>query len=394
MSVDLLTPITGLIDSTAEYLTLTIDEKVAIARAIILRTLFTGDELASRNIFNGMVDATYPVDIARVVHEIVTLNQLPSGNLSQLTTLARQEIAATTLIFYDQFAPFGSSLELQAIASGANLGAVASGIFGEPAKEQLFALVGGVGVAAAIAEDKLLNPAPVNQQSVFNFTAIGSTIAEGFIKPYDLSDIGAIGQDNLQKDLSEPVLSAIAGGILTETFAVLSLSLSKSYGKGAVSLAHNQIFGDQLSIAIAKGSRDHGVLIGEAIGQFVGLTTPQSIAVANVAIAAVDLQEARILVSEEYKVQTGEYPTANDWCRGMVQNSVDILQNPIILKLNLVPYNLFGQSAEGHPEIAGKNLCLAGGMEEVNGSALAKSIYQYLSYEVEDVAGGIIECGK
>ncbi len=258
LAADVLTTTTGLIDATAAYTSLGVNEKNTIARAIVLRTLFCGDEKQARELFDGTANASYPAQIASLVTDIVTNGLTPSIGLSSLTLAGRQEIAVAALLFYDSFSPLATSAELQTIIAAGFAGASAAATLGDTSKEPFFALLSGLGAVAGFMQDRVLNPNSVDQQSTFDFIHIGSELAAGLIGDHmTVTDIGSSGYDGYAKDFSEPLLAAVAGGVVCESLSVILDEAVVKYGQFAVPLAYNQIFGDQVCKAIAKAVRDY-----------------------------------------------------------------------------------------------------------------------------------------
>lgn len=395
LSADVLTGGTGLIDSTPEYAGLTVDEKAALARAIVLRTLLCGDELAVRNIFDGTTNATYPAEIATLVVEIVTTGLVPPIGLASLTLVARQEVAATLFLFYDPFTNFASSSELQAIIGGSFAAASAAGTLGQVALEPWFALFGGLGSAAGFMQDRALNPMSIDQQSVFDFIPVGSELARGLIGDHLMvTDLGSAGQHGVAKDLSQMVLSAVTAGMMSEGLSVIKDEQSVFYGAFGVPLAYNQIFGDQVCKSIARVVRENGnnISLGSVIGQFAGLSGVQATAVATAAVAPVDLQAARIAVCAEFGTQAGSLPTPVTLCKAMVQNLVDIIVNPGAVMLNPLNLSLFGTSGIGHPVDIAAQLAIAGGVPLAVAQQAATDVYTFLQVNPGDMMGAVDEC--
>ena len=387
--------LTTLIPSVAEYNALTSDEKDTIARAVVIRTLLCGNEETTLQLFDGTTDPSYPAQIASLVNKIVTTGLTPSIGLASLTLAARQEIAVAALLFYDTFSPFATSSELQAIVTAGFAGASAAGALGDTSKEPFFAFFGALGTVAGFMQDRTLNPLAANQQSLFDFIQVGSELARGFIGDHMVvTDIGASGYDGYAKDLSEPALAALAGGIMAEGLSVVMDGQSAFYGQFAVPLAYNQIFGDQLCKAIAKVVRDNGntVSLGAAIGQFAGLTAPQATAVATAAVAPADLASARLAVCQEFSSQTTALPTPTQFCSAMVHHIVDLIQNPVTFSLNTTTLSLFGTAGRGHPAFVATDLMIAAAVSSALATQVGADLYTHLKDFPTDTAGAITIC--
>lgn len=394
---------TQIIDVHVAYGGLNADEKVALARAMVLRTLLCGSEVATRELFDGTTNASYPADIATIVHEIVTTGLTPAIGLGSLSTATRQEIAATVLMFYGMtagtvtFAPFASSTELQAIALGAYAGASAAGILNRSGFAPFFALFGGIGTCAGFMQDRALNPMVADQQSVFDFTQIGSELAAGFIRALDITDIGMSGQAGVALDLTEPVLASLAGGMLTEAVSVIEDQTSVNYGKAAVGLAYNQVYGDQLCKLIANIVRQSGsITFGEKVAQFAGLTSLQATAIAAKAdvTAMTSIQQDHYAVCQEFIAQVGSAPTVQQWCTAMVQHAVDVLQNPGNVMLNINDFALFGDTGKGHPETVGIELAKDAGIINALAVIVGQQVYNHLIKNPFDTSGAEAICNN
>ncbi len=284
---DVMHPVNGLIANVTTYASLPKNQKEVIGRAIVLRTLLSGDESLTRDYFDGTTTAGIPALIAALVGEVMTNSfstyTAPTATTSitfaALNESVRQEIAAVAILFGDETEfDFGTTAEsvvrLNAVLNGAFLAAT---YIPEPttiaskniAIQKEMALLGGLGVVAAISNAPAL---VVTAGAKDDASQIGRELARGLlsgaqIKGLAVEDFGSTGQDGICVDLSENLLAAVVGVIALELQATVQ-DMSAGAGSGAnteanigsfaAGLAYNQFFRtDSMARAIAKLTREY-----------------------------------------------------------------------------------------------------------------------------------------
>lgn len=420
------TAYTGLINSNATYAALSDEAKDVIARAIVLRTILSGDEAWARQVFST---ASVVTNVAAVVQAILkgTTAAFGTAGLLDANTYAtgasaavpgfdpasafpidqqlRQAIAVMAILWIDQtgYTPAATIADkINALIKGAYL--AATSVAGLPVNQQVnLATLGAVGTVAAFEETAALLTGD-------NASQVGTQIAKGLFDSANFIralDFGATGLDGLAMDLSDQVLAAVASIIVLETRSsteaftygtVSTANTAKNIGAYAAPLAYNQLYQDTLYSAIAKLSVTNDTDYGAALTQFVGAAGPSGAAekIAAAALGYAELQRARNAVKiKAAELFTSGEPvidpttTSGSVDNAFVQHVVNVMQHPTGFTINpngtLYPVLLSEPSMGittapfGHPADLASALGQVGSLRQSEADALADRLHTYLN---------------
>lgn len=409
--LDITAPTTGLIEKTAAYAGLSKSEKDAIARALILRVLMSGDEQEARDAFDGTSAATFPVQAAIFVQEVmqnaysvytspVQSPAITSVDYDVLDTCVKQEIAAVAMMYGDEAGVIlGTDIAQinqvirNAFEAATYIPCPTTFESKNIAIQKEMAVLGGLGAIVATKD------------------TVGKEIARGLLSGEQIKnladqDLGSTGQDGLSVDLSDQLLAAVVGTIALE----FDTDNTGSYAAG---LAYNQLFRtDSIARAVAKLTREYGdKRFGIAVlgtSGFAGSFEP----VVNAAFGKENLSRARYCVARAMEAELAGLstdvvsPDIMEPTEAAYRHILDIMRNPTQFAVKLNNAALFSSLSEpvatadagtpfgGHPENMAKDLIASYAYPDDGGTIPAKlacDVYSFLTdpckYSQVDGAG-------